>query len=128
MEATRKLAPGHHRLLCSGAWLGTAVVFLFGLGWGYVPPGFILWTFVAAPLAVLTYRWLVRLGYEIPRLAWPALSILWAALCVLVYTTRPWSPDWVQNLLAAFAGLVTLFGVVVGALAETVAASSNDAG
>jgi len=125
MEATRKLAPRHCRLLCSGAWLGTAVVFLFGLGWGYVPPGFILWTIVATPVAVLTYRWLVRLGYEIPRIAWLALSILWAGMCVLVYSTRPRSPEWAQNLLAAFAGLVTLFGVVVGALAETEHASAN---
>jgi hypothetical protein len=125
MEAPRKLAARHCRLLCSGAWLGTAVVFLFGLGWGYVPPGFLLWTIVAAPLAVLTYRWLVRLGYEMPRLGWAALSIFWAALCVLVYTTRPWSPDWVQNVLAAFAGLVTLFGVVAGALAETESAPDN---
>ena len=125
MQATRRLAPRHCRLLCSGAWLGTAVVFLFGLGWGYVPPGFILWTIVAAPVAVLTYRWLVRLGYEIPRIACLALSIVWAAMCLLVYSTRPWSPDWVQGLLAAFAGLVTLFGVVAGALAETEQGSSN---
>jgi hypothetical protein len=125
MEATRKPAARHRRILWSGAWLGTAVVFLFGLGWGYVPPGFILWTIVAAPLAVLTYRWLVRLGYEIPRLGWAALWILWAALCVLVYTTRPRSPDWVQNLLAGFAGLVTLLGVVAGALAETESAPDS---
>jgi hypothetical protein len=116
-----KLAPGHCRLLASVAWLGTAYVFTWGVAgaWGEIPPGFLLWTVVAVPVAVLTQRWLVRLGYEIPRLASLVLTIAWAALCVaIVATARPRVPDPVQTALVAFAAIVTLFGVIAGATAE----------
>src|SRR6266566_6123966 len=98
-----KLAPAHCRLLASVAWLATAYVFIWGVagGWGEVPPGFLLWTVVAVPLAVLTHRWLVQLGYEIPRVACLVLAITWAALCIVIFATaHPLVPDAVQNVLA----------------------------
>jgi hypothetical protein len=84
-----------------------------------VPPGFLLWTVVAVPLAVLTYRWLLRLGYEIPRVACVVLAMTWAALCIVILATaHPLVPDNAQKVLAAFAAMVTLFGVIAGAMAE----------
>ena len=116
-----KFAPRHCRLLASGAWLATAYVFLWGAAgaWGEIPPGFMLWTIAAAPLGVLTHRWLVRLGYEIPKLACLVLWALWVGLCIVMFATaRPRTPDAVQIVLALFAAAVTLFGVVAGAIAE----------
>jgi len=117
-----KFAPRHCRLLASGGWLATGYVFLWGAAgaWGEIPPGFMLWTIAAAPLGLLTHRWLVRLGYEIPTLACLVLWTLWLGLCIVMFATaRPRTPDAVQIVPALVAAAVTLFGVVTGAIAET---------
>jgi hypothetical protein len=118
MEKINEPIPVPGRRRWAIAWLASLVCFLVGLGWGYVPPGFLIWSIVAVPLAILTHRWLSRNGYRIPRLVSIPLSMGWVSSCLLIYRTRPFSPDWAQNVLAGYVLLVVILGASLSALAE----------
>ncbi len=118
MENISEIMPVPGRRRWAIAWLASLVCFGFGLGWGYVPPGFLIWSIVAVPLAVLTHRWLSRNGYRIPRLVSIPLSMGWLSSCVLIYLTRPFSPDWAQNFLAGYVLVVVILGASLSAAAE----------
>ena len=116
-----KVASPFCRILASAAWLVTGYVFLWGVAgaWGEISPGFLVWTIVAVPVAMLTWRWFVQLGYRISRIALFVLATLWVALCIVSFATaRPLVPEPIQLVLALFTAIVTLFGVIVSAFAR----------